>query len=329
MAIDAVASSTENLFVNSTTEKAKVNNQAEVSQDEFLQLLVAQMTHQDPLEPMDNAEFMSQLAQLQALDEQIQTNETLSAMHLESQLGSASSLLGTLVTGMNDNNAQVEGIAARISVDNGVAYIVLDNMQKLALSEVTQVDVIMEPPDDGTNEAAEILNVDGEYATYTIGDGAVQLVGFEEEYIYDDDGNVKDVIYHNKADVIDRDSTDYGGGFLTIKNNNSTEMDQLLIRNTDDIMVQDDYVVYQGKVIGKINSNARGANGDNLTINFLTTDADDKAVASLIHAIYYNNTSADPNTSPREISFVLGDGELESDPATVSVNMEMEVASNE
>ena len=52
----------------------------EVNQDTFLQLLVAQLEHQDPLSPMDNIEFTAQLAQFRSLEQLETVNSTLTAL---------------------------------------------------------------------------------------------------------------------------------------------------------------------------------------------------------------------------------------------------------
>jgi flagellar basal-body rod modification protein FlgD len=47
----------------STTGSASVKKTQSLGQDEFLKLMTTQMTHQDPTKPMDNAQFLSQMAQ--------------------------------------------------------------------------------------------------------------------------------------------------------------------------------------------------------------------------------------------------------------------------
>lgn len=50
-----------------------------MGKEDFLKLLVAQLEHQDPLSPMDNREFVAQLAQLSALEQLQNINFSLSA----------------------------------------------------------------------------------------------------------------------------------------------------------------------------------------------------------------------------------------------------------
>ncbi len=70
------------------------------AQDRFLKLLVAQMKNQDPLNPMDNAQVTSQLAQLSTvsgIDKMNSTLEALSSSLMASQSLQASSMIGHVV----------------------------------------------------------------------------------------------------------------------------------------------------------------------------------------------------------------------------------------
>ena len=63
MAVSAPASTTTDVNVTSTPA-ASAASDASVTSDRFLKLLVAQMQNQDPLNPMDNAQVTSQMAQI-------------------------------------------------------------------------------------------------------------------------------------------------------------------------------------------------------------------------------------------------------------------------
>ena len=51
-----------------------------LSKDDFLQLLVTQLTHQDPLNPLDQNQFLAQTAQFSQLEQLVNINESLSAL---------------------------------------------------------------------------------------------------------------------------------------------------------------------------------------------------------------------------------------------------------
>jgi flagellar basal-body rod modification protein FlgD len=54
-----------------------------VGQDAFLQLLVAQIRNQNPLDPADGVEFLSQLAQFSQLEQTISVRDEISALRTQ------------------------------------------------------------------------------------------------------------------------------------------------------------------------------------------------------------------------------------------------------
>jgi flagellar basal-body rod modification protein FlgD len=60
--------------------EAPVNPGGELGKEEFLQLLVAQLRHQDPMNPANPEEFASQLAQFSSLEQMMNISESVEAM---------------------------------------------------------------------------------------------------------------------------------------------------------------------------------------------------------------------------------------------------------
>lgn len=65
-----------NNFVQESREKS------DLTKDDFLKLLLAQMQNQDPLAPQDSKEYLSQLAQLSSLEELQNLNDSISTMSI-------------------------------------------------------------------------------------------------------------------------------------------------------------------------------------------------------------------------------------------------------
>ena len=77
------ATSSSNVFDAINTANgvgSKTTSASEVSQDRFLKLLVTQLQNQDPLNPMDNAQMTTQLAQISTVTGIDKLNSTLSSM---------------------------------------------------------------------------------------------------------------------------------------------------------------------------------------------------------------------------------------------------------
>ena len=69
----------------------------ELGQDDFLKLLITQLQHQDPTQPLEDKEFIGQMAQFSSLEQMKQVNDTLSLLNQGFLVNQTLSLLGTEV----------------------------------------------------------------------------------------------------------------------------------------------------------------------------------------------------------------------------------------
>jgi len=73
-------------------------SKTQVDYQSFLKLLVAQMKNQDPTNPMDNTEYMAQLATFSQVEQSVQMNQKLDQMLQSSTLAQADSIIGRTIT---------------------------------------------------------------------------------------------------------------------------------------------------------------------------------------------------------------------------------------
>lgn len=80
----------------SPTQSAAALPNNGMGKDEFLKLLTAQLQNQDPMNPLQNHEFVAQLAQFSSLEQQVLTNDSLGQIQM-SQMGLANAQLAGFV----------------------------------------------------------------------------------------------------------------------------------------------------------------------------------------------------------------------------------------
>ncbi|MDH4414727.1 MAG: flagellar hook assembly protein FlgD [Rhizobium sp.] len=108
MAVDGVTapnSSTSTTNTSSTSNSSTSKTAAEkasLDYDSFLKLLIAQMKNQDPTDPMDASEQISQLATFSQVEQSIQTNSNLETLITGNALTNASSYIGKPITSADE-----------------------------------------------------------------------------------------------------------------------------------------------------------------------------------------------------------------------------------
>lgn len=119
----------------SSAKKANATNSSGMDKDAFLQLLVAQMKYQDPLEPTSNTEYISQYATFSQV-------EQMQNMAATMELSRASSLVGQLVevttTGSDGETKTIQGMVDYVTYENNKAYVSIDGTSYSA-DDVTAV----------------------------------------------------------------------------------------------------------------------------------------------------------------------------------------------
>lgn len=99
MAIDAVSSSAANQTSN-------------LGLQDFLKILLTQLTYQDPMKPMDNKDFMAQIAQFTTLEQTQQLNEKTATLITNQAALQSVGLIGRTVDFTSNGNALTGTVVA-------------------------------------------------------------------------------------------------------------------------------------------------------------------------------------------------------------------------
>ncbi|HEY9077895.1 MAG TPA: flagellar hook capping FlgD N-terminal domain-containing protein [Anaerolineaceae bacterium] len=136
MAVNPVSSATNGIDLTALNQKSTSATQ-KTDMDNFMTILMAQLKNQNPLEPMQDKDFMAQMAQFNSLNELRTIKTTLAEMTKSYQNSYATSLLGKQVRATRDN-VVIEGVITSVSTENGTPVVYINN-QRVALSSIIEV----------------------------------------------------------------------------------------------------------------------------------------------------------------------------------------------
>ena len=136
--------STDYGYTNSTAyqrEQAAKTEESEgkVTYQSFLKLLTTQLSNQDPLNPMEDIDFTGQLAQLQALDEQMAMTKTMKSMRTDTQLQAGTAMIGKYVVGTDSTGVEGKGLVTRVVQNSDGVFVELANEQLIEVSSINNV----------------------------------------------------------------------------------------------------------------------------------------------------------------------------------------------
>jgi flagellar basal-body rod modification protein FlgD len=97
-----------------------------LNQEDFLQLVVAQMSNQDPMNPQKDTEFIAQMAQFSALEQSKAMQSDIAQLRSEQQLLQANALIGRAVELQDSQGALITGTVSGVQVTAGTPQIVVN-----------------------------------------------------------------------------------------------------------------------------------------------------------------------------------------------------------
>jgi flagellar basal-body rod modification protein FlgD len=132
------------MTINSVASSASATQAKPMGMEDFLKILLTQLTFQDPLKPMDNQEFMAQMAQFTSLEQTQQLNEKMSTLISNQAALQSVGLIGRTVDITADAGTSITGSVAALSLTGESPLLTLTTaagatLSNVSLSQITAV----------------------------------------------------------------------------------------------------------------------------------------------------------------------------------------------
>ncbi|MDR3572533.1 MAG: flagellar hook capping FlgD N-terminal domain-containing protein [Anaerolineaceae bacterium] len=138
MTVTNVSSTGSNSTIGAVAAAATTKSNM-LGANDFMQLLLAQLTHQDPLSPMSDSDMMTQFSQLNSLQSLQTMATTMGEVESSSQIGYAASLVGKQVKVARSDGTTAEGIVTGVQIQDKQANLQIGN-ESLPVTSLLEIE---------------------------------------------------------------------------------------------------------------------------------------------------------------------------------------------
>ncbi|MFA0810742.1 flagellar hook capping FlgD N-terminal domain-containing protein [Microbulbifer epialgicus] len=117
-----------------------LNEQSTVNLDEFMRIFITQLNYQDPLDPVDNREFLTQLAEFSNLEIAKSSQDNISDLLEVSAVSQSLGLLGKTVE-VNGSSGAIIGSVSSIRFSDGLPLLTLTTSTNEVIADLSPAEV--------------------------------------------------------------------------------------------------------------------------------------------------------------------------------------------
>ncbi len=106
---------------------------------DFLKLLIAQLRHQDPLKPLEDKEFIAQLAQFNSLEQMMNLNQNFEKAQKWQMLTQSTSLIGKSVAAIDTETGEsIQGLVLKVDMTDEGPELDVDG-KRVSYNEIVSI----------------------------------------------------------------------------------------------------------------------------------------------------------------------------------------------
>lgn len=122
----------------STSGTTITNPRSNLGQNDFLMLMMQQLKNQDPLNPSDPTQYMSELANFSSLEQQTQIANSTASAATQQASASALSLLGHTVSFRDSSGVTQSGTVSKVDFTSSGPALTIGSNSGISLSSITE-----------------------------------------------------------------------------------------------------------------------------------------------------------------------------------------------
>ena len=124
------------MTIGTVSDASSVTSAQTMGMQDFLQVLMTQLVYQDPLKPMDNQEFMAQMAQFSSLEQTQQVNDKLTTLIANQAALQSVGLIGRTVDVKTDAGT-VTGLVSALSLASDAPAMTITTTSGASLDNIS------------------------------------------------------------------------------------------------------------------------------------------------------------------------------------------------
>ncbi|HVS70111.1 MAG TPA: flagellar hook capping FlgD N-terminal domain-containing protein [Phycisphaerae bacterium] len=131
-----------------TAAPATTSSATAMSSTDFMKVMLQQLEHQDPLNPTDSNQLLTQLSEISQLQSNTDMQNNIASLTLQQSMGAAGNLIGKQVQGITPSGQATTGTVTKVQITNQQVSLQLDNGASLPMQNVT---IIAQPTPTATS----------------------------------------------------------------------------------------------------------------------------------------------------------------------------------
>jgi flagellar basal-body rod modification protein FlgD len=137
--INSLASALGTTSSNSSSGTNSASAATQLTANDFIQFMVTQLQNQDPLDPTDSNQMLTQMSQIGQLESSTSLQTSLTGMVQQNQVAAASAMIGKEVNGTDQFSNAVSGVVSAVQVTSNGVQLSLDSGSTVSMNNVTSI----------------------------------------------------------------------------------------------------------------------------------------------------------------------------------------------